>query len=287
MSEVIAIAVGKGGVGKTATTVNLAVAMAQDGHKVLVIDLDNQANSTMFLTGHRLKEDVFKRKGIYEVSKMLGVKAVAEYIIPSTINGIDLIPSNMSTPRLEEQVKLWALDNDKEPIEFIFELLGEVFEEREYDFVLIDTPPSQSSLAVQMSIFASTRIIIPVKLEDQSIESLILTDELRKRINKQYDLDVELLGVLPTIVEKTALTAYFLETAFKEKDKEENPNYFDALPEQFGDKLFDTYIRKGNIINESAFEMRPAILVNKKANPSKDYLNLWKEIQQRLPSDEE
>lgn len=281
MTQVITIAAGKGGVGKTATTVNLAASMGLDNKKVLVIDTDVQANSTMFLTGQRLADNAFKGKGLYELARAYGILPTDQFIHKSQIDNIDVIVSNINTPYLEEQIKIVARDNDFEPAEFLFNVLSEIFKTKEYDYVLIDTPPAQNSLTVQTAMVASSDIIIPLKLEEQGVESLLVTDGLRKALEKKYDIQINLLGVLPTIVEKTALTDYYLEIAFNSDDEEENPEK-ERLCKPYKDKIFKNHIRKGNIVNESSIERIPCVLMNQKKNPSKDYLSLWQEIKQRL-----
>ena len=281
MTEVITIAAGKGGVGKTATTVNLAAAMALDGYKVLVVDTDTQANSTMFLTGRRLADNAFKGKGLYELARSRHLLPATEFIRPTQMENVDIIPSNMATPYLEEQIKLISADDGSEPAQFLFNVLSEIFETRDYDYVLIDTPPAQNSLTVQTALVAASRVIIPLKLEEQGIESLLVTDALRRALEEKYDIEIDLLGILPTIVEKTALTDYYLNLAFVSRDEEENPEA-SRLAAPYGDKLFKTAIRKGNIVNESTIERKPCVLINPRKNPSKDYLDLWKEIKSRL-----
>ncbi len=286
MAEVITIAAGKGGVGKTATTVNLAAAIALDGYKVLVIDSDVQANSTMFLTGNRLADNAFKGRGLYELARSYGLISPADFIHKSQVENVDVIVSNMGTPYFEEQVRLLARDNGNEPAEFLFNVLSDIFEVKDYDFVLIDTPPAQNSLTVQAAMVASSYVIIPLKLEEQGVESLLVTDGLRMALEKKYDIEIDLLGILPTIVEKTALTDYYINLAFSLEDRQENPEY-ERLCLPYKDKMFKNVIRKGNIINESSIERKPRVLMNGKKNPSKDYLNLWKEIKERLTEREE
>lgn len=281
MAEVITIAAGKGGVGKTATTVNLATAMAMDGYKVLVIDTDVQANSTMFLTRQRLADNSFKGKGLYELARSYGLLPSKDFIHKTQIDGVDIIASNMGTPYLEDQIKLIAKDSESEPAEFLFNVLSDIFETEDYDYVLIDTPPAQNSLTVQTAMVASSYVIIPLKLEDQGIESLLVTDGLRKALEEKYNIEIDLLGVLPTIVERTSLTEYYLDIAFNLEDEEENPEY-ERLCKPYKDKMFKTYIRKGNIVNESTIERKPCVLINPKKNPSVDYINLWEEIKNRL-----
>lgn len=281
MTEVITIAAGKGGVGKTATTVNLAAAMALDGYRVLVVDTDTQANSTMFLTGRLLADNAFKGRGLYELARSRGLLPAADFVQPSRIENVDIIPSNMATPYLEEQIRLISADKGSEPARFLFDVLAEIFEKKQYDYVLIDTPPAQNSLTVQAALVAASYVIIPLKLEEQGVESLLVTDSLRRALEKKYSIEIGLLGVLPTIVEKTALTDYYLNLAFAVKDEKENPEAA-RLRIPYADRLFSTVIRKGNIVNESTIERKPCVLINPRKNPSRDYLALWQEIKGRL-----
>ena len=282
MAICIAIAVGKGGVGKTATTTNLAVAMAQDNNKVLVVDTDAQANTTMFLTGVKLVEKDFKGKAIFDMMRAYGIVDTQHFVHPSHVHdNINVIVSNASTPLINQQIDTLAKNSGIDKEEFLAAALSEVADD--YDFILIDTPPAQDDLMVQNAIVASDYIIMPFKTEEQSVDSLKITNELRMELAEKHG-ETKILGILPTVVEKTALTSYYLDFAFVTMDPEENPEY-ETLAKPFGEKLFRTKIRKGNIINESTLERKPAVLVNKKANPSKDYYELWEEIKERLKQD--
>ncbi|MBQ6850846.1 MAG: ParA family protein [Oscillospiraceae bacterium] len=279
MAICISIVVGKGGAGKTTTCVNLASAMAMDGNKVLVVDTDTQANTTMFLTSYKLNEKAFGGKGLFDMIRAWGLIDVENYIHPTQIEGIDVIVSNDATPLIPQQLETLEKVAGIKAEEFLLHALSEVAEN--YDYILIDTPPAQNDVLVQNALLASDHVIIPVKLDEQCIDALKLSDGLRMQLEKDYDTEINLLGILPTMVERTALTSYYLDLAFVNKDREENPAAEElAIP--YADKLFRTYIHKGNVINESSLYKKPALLINKKAKPCVDYVNLWAEIKERM-----
>lgn len=279
MAVCISIIVGKGGAGKTTTCTNLAVAMAQDGNRVLVVDTDTQANTTMFMTGYKLNENAFGGKGLFDMIRAFGLIGVKNYIHPTQVENVDIIVSNDATPLIPQQLETLEKVSGVKSAEFLLNALSEVAEE--YDYILIDTPPAQNDILVQNAMVVSDHIIIPLKLDEQCVDALKLSDGLRAQIEKEYDTEINLLGVLPTMVEKTALTSYYLDLAFANTDPEENPSAEDlAIP--YGKKLFKNHIHKGNVINESSLYKKPAVLVNRKARPCADYINLWQEMKERM-----
>ena len=147
MAICISIVVGKGGAGKTTTCVNLATAMAMDGKKVLVVDTDTQANTTMFLTGHKLNEKAFGGKGLFDMIRAWGLIDVENYIHHSQIDGIDVIVSNDATPLIPQQLETLEKVSGIKAQEFMLHALSQVAEN--YDFIVIDTPPAQNDVLVQ------------------------------------------------------------------------------------------------------------------------------------------
>ena len=272
MAICITIAIEKGGVGKTATTVNLAGAMARDGKKVLVVDTDVQANSTFLLTGHTLMENVYPKNGLFDMIRAFGILPAKTYISPTQFENIDIIVSNKSTPLIPNQLSTLAESNQMKETDFLWTSLGEIDED--YDYILIDTPPAHDNILVQSAMIASDYVIIPVKYEEQCIQSLVTTYNVMKKLEQDEEIEINLLGILPTTVEQTALTNYY---------REELAQGF------FKDKMFKTYIRKGNAINESNLYAKPCVLGEKTRNskPAKDYLAFYEEIRQMIEADME
>lgn len=269
MALVITTALEKGGVGKTATTVNLAAAMALDGKKVLVVDTDIQANSTFFLTGSKLKEKKYEGKGLFDMIRAYGIIGTGHYISKTQFENIDIIPSTLNTPLVPAQLSTLAESTHSKETEFLFQALGQVAEN--YDFILIDTPPAHDNVIVQSAMLASDYVIFPLILEEQCMDSLETTYAVVKKLEKQEDTEIKILGILPTLVEKTLLTSFYKE------------NLRNSIYSKY---LFNTEIRKGNAVKESSNQAMPCVFYDKKSKPSIDYLNLYEEIKERISRDE-
>ena len=269
MSLVITVALEKGGVGKTATTVNLAAAMALDGKKVLVVDTDNQANSTYFLTGAKLKDKKYEGKGLFDAIRAFGIVEAKNYVSKTQFDNIDIIPSTLNTPLIPAQLSTLAGSTNTKETDFLFQILAQIAEN--YDYILIDTPPAHDNVIVQSAIVASDYVLFPLILEEQCMDSLETTYAVVKKLEKQEDTEIKILGILPTVVEKTLLTSFYKETL-------QNSIY--------SKYLFKTEIRKGNAVKESSNQAMPCVYYAKTANPSVDYLNLYEEIKERIINDE-
>ncbi len=269
MALVITVAIGKGGVGKTATTVNLAARMALDGKKVLVVDTDLQANSTFFLTQSKLKENKFTNKGLFDMLRAFGILETGRYISQTAFSNIDIIPSNANTPLIPSQLTTLASSSGEKETDFLLMALAQVADD--YDYILIDTPPAHDNVIVQSALLASDYVIIPVMYEEQCMDSLEATFAVIRKLEKQEDSQIKILGILPTIVERTALTAY----------------YKQVLNESaYGQFMFSTEIRKGNAVKESGNGAKPVIFYAKSSNPAKDYMKLYSEVAQKIAADE-
>lgn len=179
MGKIISVANQKGGVGKTTTTINLSAALAEKGKKVLIIDIDPQGNtSSGFGVDKNQKEDT-----VYEL--ILGYSTINEAIIRQVITNIDLIPSNVNLAGAEIEL----IDHKhKEAI-----LKKELdFVKDDYDYIMIDCPPSLNVLTVNAMV-ASDTVLVPIQCEFYALEGLsqlIHTVNLvRERLNRKLDIE--------------------------------------------------------------------------------------------------
>jgi chromosome partitioning protein len=223
--KVIAIYHNKGGVGKTTVSVNLSAALRNKGYKVLLIDLDSQANTTFAagLVKFQFEEDDnLKDSNIYHVlesSDFFSISDVARRSHFFNNPEFDIIPSHIIL--IEGQNKLTTISASKTRL---IKKLKQV--QHEYDFVIIDTPPSRD-LYAEVAMVAADYLIIPSDLKpfaNQGLSSvkgfLKQVNEFREMVGKQ---PIQILGVLPS---KISTNTKFLEATFP-KQRSTILNHYD------------------------------------------------------------
>lgn len=185
MARVIAIVNQKGGVGKTTTAVNLGAYLARLGQRVLLIDLDPQANATSGLgIDHRKLE-----RGIYEV--LVTPTRVGDVIVTTDIDNLHVAPATVSLAGAS--VELVPLDRR----EFLLRDNLQDIQDR-YDYILIDAPPTLGLLTVN-SLVAADEVVIPVQSEYYSLEGLGQLTETIDLVKANLHPNLRLLGVVLTM----------------------------------------------------------------------------------------
>jgi chromosome partitioning protein len=211
-AQVIAFTNQKGGVAKTTTTLNLAVAFGEKGHRVLCVDLDPQANLTM---SQGIDPDSLDQS-MYDV--LVSHKSIREVIRKREVDiacaSIDLAGAEiaMSTQIGRER----SLEKALAPIK------------EDYDFICIDTPPSLGLLTIN-ALTAADKVIVPVQCEYLSMRGLIQLQNTLSMIRENLNPDVQIEGILPTLVDTRTVHA-------KEA--------IELLEENFGDRVFASRITK-------------------------------------------
>lgn len=186
MSVVISITNQKGGVGKTTSAVNLAYYLAKAGKKVLLVDFDPQGNAT---SGLGVDKD---KLNITMSDVMLGKKLLKDTIIATDYKNLWLAPS---TPHLANtEAELAQAERRFSRLKVAIESVA-----NQYDFVLIDSPPSLSLLTVN-GLIAARYILLPVQAEFYALEGLGQLLETMKLVRKNINPTLDLLGVLPTMI---------------------------------------------------------------------------------------
>ena len=248
MPRIIAVANRKGGVGKTTTTVNVATAMAAAGKKVLVIDLDPQSNASTSLGIDKHGEMVSS----YEV--IIGERKLKEAVILTEIPDFSLVPATpdlagaevelIDRPRREFALKESALD---------------------YDYVLIDCPPSLSLVTIN-ALVAADAVIVPLQCEYLALEGITDLIGNINQIKRRFNPRLELQGVVLTMYDgRNNLTQMV----------EEDVRSF------FGNKVYQTVIPRNVRVSEAPSHGKPVLLYDFKCSGSQAYISLAGEVLKR------
>ncbi|MBR5408374.1 ParA family protein [Candidatus Saccharibacteria bacterium] len=251
MATVICITNQKGGVGKTTTAVNLGYFLAKDKYKTLIIDFDPQGNATSGLGVQ--KEDL--EETMTEVA--LGKATLSQIIQETKFKNLDIAPT---TPELANaEVEMAKLDK-----KFV-QLKNAIAEiSAQYDYIIIDSPPSLSFLTVN-GMIAAEYLLLPVQTEFYALEGVAQLLESMKLV-KKVNPELKLLGVLATMYDKrTSLSVEVLEEVKK----------------YFKDKVFETTIPRNVRVAEAPSHGAPVGNYDKFSKGAKAYKALAREVEER------
>ena len=254
MSEIISIANQKGGVGKTTTAVNLAASIAVAEKKVLLIDIDPQANAT---TGLGFNKSDYEYN-IYHV--LVGTKQISEVVLESTLKTLHLVPSNIGLVGIEKMF----YESKKRGKELILKKKLESIKDK-YDYIIIDTPPALGSITVN-ALSASNSVIIPIQCEYYALEGLAQLLNTIKLIKRTINPKLKIKGFLPTMYsnQNNLSKQVFADL----KNHFENKLFFDEDSKDF------VVIPRNVKLAESPSFGKPIILYDIKSTGSSAYQNL-------------
>lgn len=249
MGRVISIANQKGGVGKTTTSINLSAALAEKGKKVLVIDADPQGNTT---SGFGIEKNELENT-IYDL--LLGECSIQDCVIRDAYPGVNIIPSNVNLAAVE--IELIDVENR----EFILKKEIDWIKD-DYDFIMIDCPPSLSMLTVN-AMTASDSVLVPIQCEYYALEGLsqlIHTVNLvKERLNPELDME----GVVFTMYDaRTNLSLQVVEN----------------VKSVLNQKIFDTVIPRNVRLAEAPSYGMPINKYDPKSAGAESYAALADEI---------
>ena len=250
MKRTIAVANQKGGVGKTTTSVNLAASLALSGSRVLLIDLDPQGNATM---GSGVDKSAVERS-IYDW--LIDGVALAD-VAERCQGGYALIPSN--TDLTAAEVELMNLEGRE------YRLKERLAEAEEFDYVIIDCPPSLNILTLNALIAASS-VLIPMQCEYYALEGLSALLETVDGVRAAANPDLAIEGLLRTMYDpRNSLTR----------------DVSRQLIQYFGDQVFRTVLPRNVRLAEAPSHGLPAILYDRQSRGAVAYMALAGEIKRK------
>src|SRR6266566_672027 len=246
VAKVIAFANQKGGVAKTTTTLNLGVALAEKGLRVLAIDLDPQGNLTMSQGWN--PDEIERSMFDVLVHKLPIEEIVREAEVAVAVSSIDLAGAELALSSMigRERALEKALASVKP----------------KYDYILIDTPPSLGLLTIN-ALVASNGVIVPVQCEYLSLRGLVQLENTMSMIRENLNPHVAIQGILPTMYDSRTLHAR---------------EAVEILQENFGDLVFGTKIRKTIRYAEAPVEGSSVLKYDPTGSAAEAYRKLAKEV---------
>ena len=246
LARVIAFANQKGGVAKTTTTLNLGVALAEQGKKVLAIDLDPQGNLTMSQGWNpdeidRSMFDVLVHR--LPITEIIRTNEIDVAVASIDLAGAELALSSMiGRERALEKALVEVRDS--------------------YDFIMVDTPPSLGLLTINAFV-AATGVIVPVQCEYLSLRGLVQLENTLAMVRENLNPEVKIEGILPTMFDRRTL---------------HSREAVEILEENFGDLVFKTRIRKTIRYAEAPVKGSSVLKYDPTGTAAEAYRDLAKEV---------
>jgi chromosome partitioning protein len=247
MGKIISLLNHKGGVGKTTSTINIGAGLVELGKKVLLIDLDPQANLTLSLG--------IPRQPITIYEAIRGESDLAPYTVKP---GLDVVISTLDLSSAEMEL---ISEAGREYI------LREIFEplRDDYDYIIIDCPPSLGLLTLN-ALTASDYVIIPLQTEFLAMQGLAKIKQVIQKVRLRLNKGLEICGVIATMYDARKVL---------------NRDVVETIQKYFGKQVFETYIRDNVALAEAPAHGKDIFEYNRSSSGAKDYMSLAREIIQR------
>jgi chromosome partitioning protein len=253
MSHITAVINQKGGTGKTTTTINLGAALAYQGYRTLIVDLDPQGHTTI---GLGVEPDALA--GSMAEVLTIPKKSITEVVVPTYILGLYVAPAHIHLARAAEQVYTRV---------FREAIIAQALKGADYDFILIDCPPSLGVLTTN-SLYACDFIIIPCQISRYSLDGLadlLTTIETVKNLSLEELFQGDHFRILLTMFDK--------------RNRVTNEYILEQL-RPYQDKTFKTMIMKNEALNQAQIAQKAIFNYDPKCSGAHDHLQLTTEFLQ-------
>jgi chromosome partitioning protein len=248
MGIVVSLLNHKGGVGKTTSAINIGAGLVELGKRVLLIDLDPQANLTISLGIPRQKFTIYEA--------LRGEGELAPY---NHKQNLDVVTSSLDLSGAEME-----LINEAGREFILRELIGQVSDD--YDYVLIDCPPSLGLLTLN-ALTSSRYVLIPLQTEFLAVQGLAKIKQVIDKVKFRLNKSLEMAGVIATMYDSRRVL---------------NRDVVDTIHKYFGDKVFGTYIRDNVALAEAPAQRKDIFEYSPKSPGAADYLALSREFLDRV-----
>lgn len=243
MGKVISVVNHKGGVGKTTTTLNLGKALSMQDQKVLIIDLDPQANLSQSVGLEDLNTSIY--------DSLINFQPLP---INKITNNFFIVPADLDLSKAEKE-----LINDVNGYFKLKKLIATI--KNNFDYILVDCPPSLGILTIN-ALIGSDEIYITLQAENLAVKGIKAIQDLYESVKENLNPSLEIGGVLITQFDRTVLKRTVSE----------------LVKEIFGDKVFKTYIRNTISLSEASLAAKDIFSYNSKSSGAEDYYSLSNEI---------
>ena len=247
MATIISLLNHKGGVGKTTSTINVGAGLVELGKRVLLVDLDPQANLSLSLGIPRQPVTIYE--------SIMGESDLSPYTVRE---GLDVVTSSLDLSSAEMELV------NEAGREFILrELFAGV--EEDYDFIIVDCPPSLGLLTLN-ALTSSSQVIIPLQTQFLALQGLAKIKQVIQKVKLRLNKELHISGVLATMYDGRKVL---------------NRDVIETIQKYFGPLLFETYIRDNVSLAEAPAARQDIFQYSKSSNGAKDYLAVAKEVIER------
>ena len=260
MAKIFCVANQKGGVGKTTTTVNLAAGLAQLGQRVLMIDLDPQGNATMGSGVDKRQLELTVYDVLLESASIAEARVSSQKLVDAGC-GYHVLGANRELAGAE--VELVEVERREKRLRLAIEAVAD-----QYDFVLIDCPPSLSMLTLN-GLCSAHGVIVPMQCEYFALEGLTDLVNTIKQVHANLNKDLKIIGLLRVMFDPRITLQMQVS---------------DQLKAHFGDKVFDTVIPRNVRLAEAPSYGLPGVVFDASAKGSQAYVDFAQELVVRAPT---